>query len=69
MNIQVKKLSKNERPDRCIISRKLFDSLGISREVLYKLHFGQRNCYSYIDYIEGEEDFLYFSRPIFKKLL
>lgn len=69
MHIQVKKLSRNVFENICLLPEKIFDTFKLSTEVIYNLHIGQLNTKSFIKPYKEKDNYMYFSRPIFNKLL
>lgn len=69
MEVQIKKLAENIDSNICYLPKDIFEALQLSKESLYKLHLGQREDYSYITPKEYSDRSMYFSNPVFDKLL
>lgn len=69
MEVQIKKLTAKADSNICHIPNAIFDTLELSAKTLYKINLGQRSEYSYVMPNEGFDKCMYFSNPVFKKLL
>lgn len=69
MEVQVKAIFKDSEQCICLLSQDIINSLHLSKEKLYNIHFGLLNKYSYIDIVENSENSMLVSQKLFCELL
>lgn len=69
MEVQIKELTENVNSNICYVSYDIFDALKLSEDTLYKIHLGQSYEYSCVIPKVKFDKCMYFSNPVFKKLL
>lgn len=71
MEIEIKKILKEEHsdPNICMISKKAFDSLGLSEETLYEIHLGQQSWISFLKRADSGGKVMYIHADRFDRLI
>jgi glutathione synthase/RimK-type ligase-like ATP-grasp enzyme len=68
MDVTIKINSVNTYPNACTLPRNIFNSLNLSTETPYIIHFGLSNETTLIGFSETEDKAMYFSESIFNQL-
>jgi hypothetical protein len=64
----IKKLSTDTNPNKCIISKSIFDDLKLSTKEVYTIHFGQSTQDILIRFSEADDINMFFSESLFDQL-
>jgi hypothetical protein len=69
LEVQIKKITQKRDFKICYLPKGIFDALGLSIKVLYKLHVGQTYECSYVMSSQRNDNNMYLPGKVFEKLL
>lgn len=69
MEVQVKSMLKESEQSICLLPQDIINSLHLSKEKLYNIHFGQLYKHALIDLVGNQENCMIVSQKLFNELL